>query len=110
MADISEKLFSAYLEKGLSYIQLSKICKVPAATIQRYVMGETERIDIDKLQAICQVLDVDVAELLGWKEKQESEDQRLNAEIIHLLSGLSLHGKHQAIDYIQLLLMREGKK
>lgn len=110
MADISEKLFSAYLEKGLSYIQLSKICKVPAATIQRYVMGETERIDIDKLQAICQVLEVDVAELLGWKEKQETEDQKLNAEIIRLVSGLSLHGKRQAIDYIQLLLMREEKK
>ena len=108
--DISERLHQAYMAKGLSYKELEKIAMVPSATIQRYVMGLTDRIDIDKLEAICRALDLDVVEVLGWGKKQETENDRLNAEIIRLISRLSFVGKRKTIDYIHLLLMSEGKK
>lgn len=185
MSDISEKLRAAYESKGLSYQELANRCNVPRATIQRYVSGTTDRIDIDKLQEICKVLGIDAAEVIGWKKgdksadlderfgtllKEEREKENLsleemadrlgttpeilysyesgeriprfstaiiwavqlgipideydpqyedavektnaalNAEIIRLLSRLSPDGKRKAIDYVQLLLMSEGKQ
>lgn len=74
MTAISDKLKLAYEAKGLSYQELSKLCKVPSATIQRYVMGLTSRIDIDKLQEICRVLDVDAEDVIGWKKGSEKAD------------------------------------
>ena len=68
MSSISDKLKAAYEAKGLSYHELAKLCNVPRATIQRYVSGTTDRIDIDKLQEICRVLEVDTAEVIGWKK------------------------------------------
>jgi len=109
MGDISDKLREAYEKKGLSYQELASMCKVPRATIQRYVMGTTDRIDIDKLQAICNVLEIDVALLLGWK-KPDDEDSKLNSEIVRLLSRLSPPSKQKAIDYIHLLLISEDKQ
>ena len=74
MTAISDKLKLAYEAKGLSYQELSKLCKVPSATIQRYVMGLTSRIDIDKLQEICRVLDVDAEDVIGWKKGSGNAD------------------------------------
>lgn len=74
MTAISDKLKLAYEAKGLSYQELSKLCKVPQATIQRYVMGLTSRIDIDKLQAICDVLEVDAEDVVGWKNGSKNAD------------------------------------
>lgn len=111
MGDISDKLREAYEKKGLSYQELSKLCYVPRATIQRYVMGTTDRIDIDKLQEICRVLEVDAAELLGWKERmQKSEDEKLNEEIFRLFSSLSHGSKLRVLAYAQGLKDSEETK
>lgn len=74
MSAISDKLKKAYEEKGLSYQELSKLCNVPRATIQRYVSGATDRIDIDKLQEICRVLGVDTADIIGWNKGSPMAD------------------------------------
>lgn len=74
MSAISERLRKAYEAKGMSYQELSKLCTVPRATIQRYVMGTTDRIDIDKLEEICRVLDVDTADVIGWKKGSTKAD------------------------------------
>lgn len=110
MSSISDRLFIAYTKKGLSYEELGKLSKVSRATIQRYVMGETDRIDIDKLQAICSVLDVDVAEVLGWSSEQENMNKRLSQEIISLMSSLDDSRKKQAIDYLRFLASQSDKQ
>ena len=74
MSSISDKLKTAYEAKGLSYQDLAKMCNVPRATIQRYVSGTTDRIDIDKLQEICRVLDVDAADVIGWRNGSSNAD------------------------------------
>ena len=74
MSTISERLKAAYESKGMSYQELSKICSVPRATIQRYVSGTTDRIDIDKLQEICRVLDVDASDVIGWSKDSPKAD------------------------------------
>ena len=110
MSDISDKLFVAYMRKGISYAMLSKLSNVPRATIQRYVMGETDRIDIDKLQAICRVLEVDVAEVLNWKKQKEEEDEKLTQEIASLIKQMPDDRRNQAVDYLRFLLSQSEKK
>lgn len=111
MNTITQRLKEAYERKGLSYIELSKISKVPRATIQRYVAGTTDRIDIDKLQAICNALEIDTAYVIGWSSpKEPKREPEQDAEIIQLLSSLSDESRKQAIDYLRYLATRGDKK
>lgn len=109
MNSISDRLFLAYTKKGLSYEELGKRSNVSRATIQRYVTGETDRIDIDKLQAICSVLDVDVANVLGWSDEKEDIDKKLSREIVSLISTFDDSRKRQAIDYLRFLASQSDK-
>ena len=111
MNSITQKLREAYERKGLSYFELSKIANVPRATIQRYVAGTTDRIDIDKLQAICNALEIDVADVIGWSAPQEQKrEMDHDSEIIQLLSSLSDESRKQAMDYLRFLATRGDKK
>lgn len=111
MGSISERLRIAYEEKGLSYQDLAKQSGVPKATIQRYVAGNTDRIDIDKLQMICNALGVDVSAILGWSDSartdQNTPESDLDLQIIRLLSSLPESKKRQAIDYLRFLAAQE---
>lgn len=122
MSRISDKLKIAYEAKGLSYQELSRMCKIPRATIQRYVTGTTDRIDIDKLQAICRVLDVDEAEVIGWSDDSRNErngltllpngtaTQQEDLEIVQLLNSLSDSSRKQALSYLRFLSAQEDKQ
>lgn len=54
-------------------------------------------------------ISVDEYDPVYIRMEKNKENEKLNAEIIQLLSGLSPDGKRQAVDYIQYLLAREDK-
>lgn len=54
-------------------------------------------------------ISVDEYDPVYIRMEKNKENEKLNAEIIQLLSGLSTDGKRQAVDYIQYLLAREDK-
>lgn len=68
MKNIQTSLLSAFEASNLTYDDLSKRTNLPKSALYRYINGDTEKIPIDRFQAICHELNVDASELLGWKE------------------------------------------
>lgn len=102
MSEISERLLSIILEKEYSYGELSRLTGIPKSAIQRYATGETEKIPIDRLEALAAALGVSSAYLMGWEEdpllKQQHEEMdaildkmppELRTRAIDLLKGLA---------------------
>ena len=101
------KLQRAYHERGLSYAELEKISGIPKATIQRYVMGVSDKIDIDKLRAICDALEVDAAYVVGWADTPREKAQKEAAEII---SRLPESAREEALRYLRYVEEHAGKE
>ena len=68
MKNIQTSLLSAFEASNLTYDDLAKRANLPKSALYRYINGDTEKIPIDRFQAICHELNVDASELLGWKE------------------------------------------
>ena len=73
MSDISQRLFNSIQAKEYSYGELAKLTGIPKSAIQRYATGETEKIPMDRLQALANVLGVTAQYLMGWEEQKESQ-------------------------------------
>lgn len=73
MSKYSEMILSLMKERQLSYGELSRLTNIPKSALQRYGIGETEKIPLDRLEAIAKALGVSPAYLLGW----ENEDGEL---------------------------------
>ena len=76
MKNIQTELLSAFESSGLTYDDLAKRTNLPKSALYRYLNGDTEKIPIDRFQAVCHELKVDAGTLLGWKE--DHPDDPLN--------------------------------
>ena len=72
--DIAIKLYASFKKSGYSYSELSKLTGIPKSALQRYITGDTKKIPINKLQIICEKLDVDVKSVLGWDEVPDPDE------------------------------------
>lgn len=68
MDNIQKQLLDAFEASGLTYDELAKRTNLPKSALHRYFNGETEKIPIDRFQAICRELHLDARALLGWKD------------------------------------------
>ena len=67
MKNIQMDLLAAFEQSGLTYDELAKRTNLPKSALYRYLNGDTEKIPIDRFQAICSELRVDAGSVLGWK-------------------------------------------
>lgn len=70
---VSEKLSAAMREKKISLRDLSDMTGIPKSALQRYTSGETERIPIDRMMKMAEVLEVDPAYIMGWTNLSEAQ-------------------------------------
>ena len=68
MKNIQKDLLTAFEQSGLTYDELAKRTNLPKSALYRYLNGDTEKIPIDRFQAICSELHVDAGYVLGWKK------------------------------------------
>ena len=68
MKNIQTNLLSAFELSGLTYDELARRTNLPKSALYRYINGDTEKIPIDRFQAICHELSVDAGTLLGWRD------------------------------------------
>ena len=87
MKNIQTDLLSAFESSGLTYDELAKRTNLPKSALYRYINGDTEKIPIDRFQAICYELGVDARSLLGWKEDtpNDTKDEKPKNEDVRLL-------------------------
>lgn len=71
MSEISDRLLSLIEEKGYSYGELSKLTGIPKSAIQRYAIGETVKIPMDRIEILAKVLNVSPEYIMGWEEKKK---------------------------------------
>lgn len=69
MERISDRLMAAMKAANATYIELAQKTGISKSALQRYATGETEKIPLDRLEAMAVALDVSAAHLLGWDEK-----------------------------------------
>ena len=68
MSEISARILKIILKKDISYGELSELTGIPKSALQRYATGQTEKIPIDRLQAIAKALGTTAPYLMGWEE------------------------------------------
>ena len=73
MENIQAQLLAAFESSGLTYDELAKRTNLPKSALYRYLNGDTEKIPIDRFQAVCRELHVDARILLGWKEDHPAD-------------------------------------
>lgn len=69
MEKISDRLMAAMKATDTTYIELAQRTGISKSALQRYATGETEKIPLDRLEAMADALGVSAAHLLGWDEK-----------------------------------------
>ena len=73
MKNIQTNLLSAFESSGLTYDELARRTSLPKSALYRYINGDTEKIPIDRFQAICHELNVDAGVLLGWRDDHPAD-------------------------------------
>ena len=80
MKNIQKDLLAAFEASELTYDELAKRTNLPKSALYRYLNGDTEKIPIDRFQAICAELHADASSILGWNnDKKLSMDLQLFA-------------------------------
>ena len=74
MSDISNRLLPCVEAADISYSELSVRTGIPKSALQRYCTGVTEKIPLDRLKKIAEVLDIPVTYFLGWETETLPEN------------------------------------
>lgn len=72
MSEISRRILTRMQSMEMSYGELSKLSGIPKSALQRYAIGQTEKIPIDRLEKIASALGVSTSFLVGWREPSAS--------------------------------------
>ena len=84
MSELSNRILKLLEEKNISYGELSKRTGIPKSALQRYAMGETEKIPIDRIKTIAKALGVSATYLLGWESNGDNGNNQLSQEVYDL--------------------------
>lgn len=107
MKNVSELLSDLIERSGLSYRDLEKRTGIPRSAIQRYATASTNKIPIDRLQKICQVLGTSAEKLLGWTDdtpaQPPEDDDPEFITLAHRLKRLDPADRKRVEDMIKLM-------
>ena len=111
MTNIAERLQECFLKSGMSYSELSKATGIPKSALQRYVVGETDKIPLPRLSAMADALNTTAAYLLGWEEESEQKpltpEQQLRSDFHELVDAASPELLEQLRTYAEFLRSRQ---
>ena len=112
--EIAKKLNKYFMESEMSYAELAKRTGIPKSALQRYIVGQTDKIPIDRLQSIAEALGTSAAVLMGWEEDEtpsptpEQQAKERIHELVDRLSPADLARVEAVID--AFLSTQEGKE
>ena len=107
MKNIQTDLLSAFESSGLTYDELAKRTNLPKSALYRYINGDTEKIPIDRFQAVCHELHVDAGTLLGWKKDHPDDplpEVPHTVEARSLAKGIDLMPKEQREAILNMMM------
>ncbi len=83
----AKRIKKAIEDRGLSYVELSKLTGISKSSLQRYASGETTRIPIGNIELIAKCTGVTARYLMGWEDEPNETDQI--AELINKYDNIS---------------------
>lgn len=83
----AKRIKKAIEDRGLSYVELSKLTGISKSSLQRYASGETTRIPIGNIELIAKCTGVTARYLMGWEDDLNETDQI--AELINKYDNIS---------------------
>lgn len=103
MNEIAKKLNRYFAESEMSYAELAKRTGIPKSALQRYIVGQTDKIPIDRLESIAEALGTSAAVLMGWEEDEApspTPEQQAKERIHQLVDRLSVGARCRAFLFI----------
>lgn len=79
MPTIGEQIKLARESKDMSQEELGRRVNTTKQTIYKYETGKITNIPVERFRAICEVLDLDPAEMLGWLSAPIFVEKTFNA-------------------------------
>lgn len=77
-----------YMElNNISYGELSKMTGIAKSALQRYAIGETSKVPIDRIEKIAHALGIEPAYIIGWIDKPNITDNSQNSYDNHGVIG-----------------------
>lgn len=113
MNEIAKKLNKYFMESEMSYAELAKRTGIPKSALQRYIVGQTDKIPIDRLQVIAEALGTSAAVLMGWEETETpslTPEQQAKERIHELVDRLSPADLARVEAVIDAFLATQGGK
>lgn len=113
MNERSIRIKKAIDDSKLSYGDLAKLTGIPKSALQRYATGETEKVPIDRIEAIAKATDVASAYLMGWDEKKEPTAESSgpldgDKELLELFHKVPLQSRSLVVGMIKSALENAG--
>ena len=68
MTEVSKRLLELIGRRAMSYSELAEKTGIPKSALQRYATGETEKIPLNRMEAMAAALGTTPAYLLGWSK------------------------------------------
>lgn len=106
---IGEKIKAARIEKGLTMVELGKLCGSTKNTIYKYETGIVTNIPLPKFNRICEVLDLDPADILGWTDDptEACTIPGPNDPVVSIYNQLNSKGKTEYVRYGKYLVSQD---
>lgn len=108
MSEIAQRIIEAMRKADLSYGELSKITGIPKSALQRYATGETEKIPLDRIDAIAKATNVAAAYLLGWNSQSHHleeypSDKAIRIPVVgHVVAGIPTEAVEDIVDWEEI--------
>ena len=83
----AKRIKKAIEDRGLSYVELSKLTGISKSSLQRYASGETTRIPIGNIELIAKCTGVTARYLMGWEDEPNKTNQI--SELINKYDNIS---------------------
>ncbi|MGN0107136.1 MAG: LexA family protein [Hominilimicola sp.] len=120
MSECSDRILAAIKRADLSYSELSALTDIPKSALQRYATGETEKIPIDRIEAIARAVDVSTQYLMGWDNNPSQPSNLIPLDDIEFVkipvigrvaAGTGCFAENNIIDYepIEANDVRDGE-
>lgn len=126
MKNISQRILTLITEQKITYAELSKKTKMPASALQRYAVGDTSKIPLDRIVSIAAALGTTPEYLMGWDSDERGAERvrvleenfakkyKLELNTDEKITALYLDGKQIKENELELLksvlrVFRNGK-
>lgn len=100
---INDNIKKRRLTLGLTLEEIAKAVGTTRQTIQKYESGIITNIPSDKIERLAKALNTTPAYLMGWDEKESTNNSELDSQIEDLYNSLPEDKQKQAIEFLKFL-------